>query len=229
MPASRVAAGVLTVILAEAELELVPESIAGHPAVRVSARDQKRNPGEILLDQNVHWQAVKPLPESARRGRPDIVQMCLLTLLESPLNKMGQLSVVVHTRNNELIRIKPDTRLPRGEARFQGLFAKVLRDGRSHDKESLVWVEGTGEPRAILDQVAKGPVVRLDETGNTATPAQLAARGRDLTVVLGAFPSGGFGQAWKNAVPDVVSIWPEPLVAWAVAAELVAGCRAAWS
>ncbi len=219
----------LTVILAEAEVELVPEEVAGHPAVRISAKDQNRRPTEILLDQNVHWQAIKQLQDGARRGRPDILQMTLLTLLESPLNKKGELSVVVHTRNNELIRVKPDTRLPRGEARFQGLFAKVLRDGRSHDKDALVWVEGVGEPAAVLQKAAKGPVVRLDEAGNTATPAQLASRGRDLTIVLGCFPSGGFSTAWKTAVPDVVSIWPEPLVAWAVAAEIVAGCRAAWT
>lgn len=219
----------LTVILAEAELELVPEEIAGHPSVRLAARDAGRKPSDVLLDQNAHWQAIKPLADGARRGRPDIVQITLLNLLESPLNKAGQLAVAIHTRHQELIRIRSDTRLPRGEARFQGLLAKVLRDGKSDDgKEPLIWVEGVGEPKKVLEKVAKGPVVRLDEAGMAMTPQQLAARAKDITVVLGAFPSGGFGKAWKEAVPDVVSLWGEPLVAWAVAGELTAACRAAW-
>jgi rRNA small subunit pseudouridine methyltransferase Nep1 len=226
----------LTVILAEAEVELAPEAIAGHPAIRMTAREQNRKPTEMLLDQNIHWQAIKQLPDGARRGRPDILQVTLLTLLESPLNKGGQLTVVVHTRNGELIRIRPDTRLPRGEARFQGLLAKVLRDGKSDDgKEPLVWVQGAGEPAAVLKNlkdVAKGPVVRLDEGGMAGTPAQLAdkaaAAGGDLTVVLGCFPSGSFSKAWLEAAPLAVSLWKEPLVAWAIAAEVVAGFRARW-
>lgn len=220
----------LTVLLAEAEVELAPEAIAGHPAIRMTAREQGRKPTEMLLDQNIHWQAIKQLPDGARRGRPDILQMTLLTLLESPLNKMGQLALAIHTRNGELIRVRSDTRLPRGEARFQGLLAKVLREGRSDDgKPPLLKVEGRMEPAAALALVAKGPVIRLDEGGGGATPQQIAARGKDLTVVLGCFPSGGFSAAWTAAVPEAASIWGEPLVAWAVAAELAAACRAAWA
>lgn len=220
----------LTVLLAEAEVELVPESIAGHPAVRLVARDQGRKPTELLLDQNVHWQAIKPLPDGARRGRPDILQMTLLALLESPLNKMGQLAVAIHTRNGELVRVRADTRLPRGEARFQGLLAKVLREGRSDDgKQPLLQVTGKMDPVAALAAVAKGPVLRLDEGGAATSPQAIAARGSDLTVVLGCFPSGGFSAAWMKAAPESASIWKEPLVAWAVAAELTAACRAAWA
>ena len=230
MPRSLVAANVLTVLLAEAEVELAPEAIAGHPAVRQSAREQGRKPTEILLDQNMHWQAIKLLPDGARRGRPDIVQMTLLTLLESPLNKKGQLAVALHTRNGDLVRVRADTRLPRGEARFQGLMAKVLREGASDDgKEPLLHVVGRMDAAAALAAVAKGPIFRLDEGGAATTPQALAARGGDLTVVLGCFPSGAFAPAWLKAAPDAASIWPEPLVAWAVAAELSSACRAAWT
>jgi rRNA small subunit pseudouridine methyltransferase Nep1 len=229
---------VLTFILADAEVELAPAEIAGHPAIRATARAQERKPGEILLDQNAHGAATARLTDGKRRGRPDILHYCLLTILESPLNKAGQVRVAVHTRNGELLRIKPDTRLPRGEARFQGLIARVLREGRSQDKDPLIWSDGLMPPDEALVAWAPDaskaapppPVVRLDEGGAALKPADLVGRARDgdLTVVLGAFPSGGFSAGWLAAAPDAVSLWPEPLNAWAIAAEVVAAHRARW-
>lgn len=217
----------LHVILAGAEVELAPEEIAGHPAVRTTAKEQNRKGTEVLLDQNVHAAAIRQMPEGERRGRPDILHYTLLVLLESPLNKQGGLRVLVHTRNGELIRIRPDTRLPRGEARFQGLLSKVLRDGASQDKEPLLWSEGPRSPAEVL-ALCKGPVVRLDEGGAAVAPLDLARRGAsgDLTLVLGAFPSGGFAPAWTAAAPEAASIFPAALNAWAVAAEVVAAARA---
>jgi rRNA small subunit pseudouridine methyltransferase Nep1 len=218
---------VLKVLLVGAEVELVPHEIAGHPSVRMNLQ-AGRKPSEVLLDQNLHATASRPLPGGDRRGRPDIVHYSLLTLLESPVAKAGQLEVAIHTRENELIRIRTDTRLPRGEARMHGLLAKVLRDGRSQDKEPLIWVEATMTPAKVLESFAKGPVVRLDEGGAALSPAAVVskAKGGDMTLVLGAFPSGDFAPAWKEAAPDAVSIWKEPLNAWAVAGELVAAWRA---
>ncbi|MES2154092.1 MAG: 16S rRNA methyltransferase [bacterium] len=221
---------VLTIVLADAEVELAPAEIAGHPAVKATARAQERKPGEVLLDQNAHGAATARLVDGKRRGRPDIVHYCLLTILESPLCKADRVRVAIHTRHGELIRIKPDTRLPRGEARFQGLIARVLREGRSQDKEPLLWSDGKRSPAQVLEAMAVGPVLRLDEGGKACSPADLAglAKAGDLTVVLGAFPSGAFSAPWLAAAPEAVSLWPQALNAWAIAAEVVAGHRAKW-
>jgi rRNA small subunit pseudouridine methyltransferase Nep1 len=199
--------------------------------VRASAKAQDRRPGQVLLDQNLHGAAIAKLEDGARRGRPDIVHYTLLTLLESPLNKAGGLEVAVHTRHRLLVRVRSDTRLPRGEARFQGLMGKVLREGRSQDKKPLVWVEDELSPAQVLHRFAKGPVLRLDEGGAMVSPLELAGRADDkgeLTLVLGAYPAGSFSAEWLAAVPEAVSIWKEPLNAWAVAAEVLAGYRQRW-
>ncbi len=231
MAPERVLSAVLRFILADAELELAPFEIAGHPAVRASAKAQERKPTELLLDQNAHSQAIRQLPDGARRGRPDIVQYTLLTLLESPLAKVGQLEVAIHTRHAVLLRIRTDTRLPRGEARFHGLMAKVLRDGKSNDNgPPLIWSEGVVAAMTVLEKCGQGPVVRLDETGIAMSPDELCAQAAsgDLTVVLGAFPSGDFSEAWRKAAPSAASIWPQALNAWAVAAEVTAAHRRRW-
>ena len=219
----------LRIILAGAELELVPPEIAGHPSVRLNL-PAGRKPSDVLLDQNLHATAIRQFPDGERRGRPDIVHYTLLAILESPACKAGQVEVVLHTSANELVRVRSDTRLPRGEARMHGLLAKVLRDGRSQDKDPLVWVEGVGKPAKVLEKVAKGPVVRLDEGGLLMPPADLVrrAQGGELTLVLGAFPSGDFSKEWKEAVPEAVSIWKDPLNAWAVASEVTAAWRSVY-
>lgn len=211
------------VILADAELEMVPADIAGHPAVRKHAQSIGKKPGQLLLDANHHWQASKGLKDGERRGRPDITQMSLMALMESPLNKAGGLQVSIHTRNGQWIHIRPDTRLPRGEQRFQGLFARVLTTGKSQDKDPLIWMESKSAAKIVKETT--GPIIRLAEGGGFQDIDAVAKEaGQDATIVIGAFPSGDFSQAWRDAVPETVSIWEEPLVAWAVAAE----CAAAW-
>lgn len=38
-------------------------------------------------------------------ARPDITHQCLMTLLDSPLNKVGKLLIYVHTNQNQLIEV----------------------------------------------------------------------------------------------------------------------------
>ncbi len=209
----------MRILLAEAELERVPAEIQDHPVVRKHAKGLGRKPGQLLLDQNHHRQACLRLEDGERRGRPDIVHYTLLALLESPLCKEGKLEVAIHTRQGALIRIRPDTRLPRGEVRFQGLMAKVLAEGASQDKEPLLWVEGTFTPQEVLARFAEGPVTRLDERGDAWAPTT------EGTLVLGAYPSGDFSAAWQEAVPASARVFDQPLNAWAVAADVVARAR----
>ncbi len=215
----------MRILLAQAEVELPPDEIRGHPAVRMHAKRMDKKVDQILLDQNHHAAALKKLDDGEARGRPDITHFTLLTILESPLAKAGGVEVAVHTRGGHLIRFRPGTRLPRGEARMHGLLAKVLRDGASQDKEPWVWVETICTAEEALKRFAEGTVVRLDEGGTATTPDAAVADAK--TFVLGAYPAGPWSQAWKDAAPQTVSLWPEPLVAWAVAAELAAAGRRA--
>ena len=49
---------------------------------------------------------------------------CLLTLLDSPLNKAGLLQVYVQTAKGVLIEINPSVRIPRTFKRFSGLMGE---------------------------------------------------------------------------------------------------------
>lgn len=217
----------LHVLLADAELELIPKEIQDHSAVLSHAKRVERPTGSLLLDQNVHKPAMKDLDDAPRRGRPDIAHHCLLHLLEHPLSKTGNLTVGLHTRHGDLLRFHQETRLPRGEVRFQGVMAKVLREKPDQQASKLVWHEGRLNPQQALQAFGEGPVVRLDEGGTKMSPLQVVDQAIDgnLTVVLGAFSKGDWSDAWQKAAPVTVSIWPEALNAWVVGAEITAAWR----
>ncbi len=59
--------------------------------------------------------------------RPDITHQCLLTLLDSPLNKAGKLEIYITTANNQVIKVHQATKIPRTYKRFAGLFAQLLK------------------------------------------------------------------------------------------------------
>ena len=50
---------------------------------------------------------------------------CLLTLLDSPLNKAGLLQVYIHTARGTLIEVNPSVRIPRTFKRFSGLMGTL--------------------------------------------------------------------------------------------------------
>src|SRR6266542_4062414 len=54
-----------------------------------------------------------------------ILFQCLLTLLDSPLNKAGLLQVYIHTARGVLIEVNPHVRIPRTFKRFSGLMGTL--------------------------------------------------------------------------------------------------------
>jgi len=82
--------------------------------------------GYALLNCDDHVSLLKKRKRDANDARPDITHQCLLTLLDSPLNKAGLLQIYIHTSNNVLIEVNPHIRIPRTFKRFAGLMVQLL-------------------------------------------------------------------------------------------------------
>jgi rRNA small subunit pseudouridine methyltransferase Nep1 len=215
----------LTLVLAEAELEPVPDAIRDHPAVRSQVRGRGRRAGRMLLDSSYHHSAMRALEGGERRGRPDIVHQALLLAQDAPLNRRGLLRTFVHTRGDLVIAVDPTMRPPRNYDRFVGLVEQLLREG-----EVGVGKGGDGRPLMRLEPSTLGALldrlgtwnVAMWEGGEAVDPVALMSskRGVDMAVVVGAFPHGDFegGTPWANAR---VSLGPEPLTAPTVVARCV--------
>jgi rRNA small subunit pseudouridine methyltransferase Nep1 len=81
-----------------------------------------------LLSADTHTAILSKLNKPADAYRPDILHQCLLSLLDSPLNKAGYLKVYIETTTRTLIEVNPQIRIPRTFKRFAGLMVQLLRD-----------------------------------------------------------------------------------------------------
>lgn len=190
-------------ILAESELELNPW-----------------NKSE-LLDSSIHHKIMRRKHFSMRRGRPDIVHFFLVVAMESILNKAGLLRVYIHTRNNEVIYIAPETRIIKNYNRFKGLMAQLLRERKIASDERLIWME---EKRVeeLLEEI-KGKKILFTRKGRKINVARLhGVMEDDVVCIIGGFPSGYFITELENMVDAIVSIYDDMLTAWTVAMEAIA-------
>lgn len=78
-----------------------------------------------LLNCDDHMNQLRRNGRDPGTCRPDITHQSLLMLFDSPLNRAGLLQVYIHTVNNVLIEINPQTRIPRTLKRFGGLMGKL--------------------------------------------------------------------------------------------------------
>ena len=103
----------ITLIIAEAALETVPDEVAGHAAIRNHSRRLQLKSSEILLDRSYHHATMKRLPNSWKRGRPDILHFALMEALSTPLFMNRMLRVYVHTIGDKIMTIADNLRLPK--------------------------------------------------------------------------------------------------------------------
>ncbi len=210
----------LHLVIAESELEPVPEEIADHPAVVNYARRRKKRPTEVILDSTYHHSALKNLPDGERRGRPDIVHICLLNALESIANREGLLRVYVHTRNDEVIYIRPETRLPRNYNRFLGLMESLFKNRVVPKDLGLLRLEKETLDQ-LIEEINPDKVFVMHENGRMIGPPDF---GRVLVsyenplVIVGGFPHGDFRREIKG---ERISFYLEPLMAWTVVNEVI--------
>lgn len=215
----------LTLVLVDSELELVPEALTGHPSVRTSAKKRGRSPATILLDSSLHHPALRRFPEGERRGRPDIVHLFVLLCLDSVLNAQGQLRTVIHTRNDEVIHIDPTTRIPKNYPRFVGLMEDLFQKGAVPEDKPLLTLQRGISLEKLLGKPSS-PTWAFSETGERINLwAELGSLEGDLTALVGGFPHGDYRSPIARLCDRVVSIHEEPLRAWTVTSEILVAFR----
>jgi rRNA small subunit pseudouridine methyltransferase Nep1 len=210
----------LTLILAESSVELVPNEIARHPAIQKWAERKKKDPRQLILDQSYHHSAILSLGESGvGRGRPDIAHFSLLLALGSPLNSDNQLNCFVHTRDDHVITIDPRARLPRNTDRFTALIEQLYQDSvvppsgpplMKLNKESL---------KDLFSKISPDAAVALTTLGSPKPMESIAAElheARRPILIVGGFPVGHFSDQTMKTIPSKFRIDRRRLEAWTV-------------
>ena len=213
----------VSLVLAEAAVELVPRAMRSHSSVVINAKRQGRDPARVLLDSSFHHRAMRGLQDAERRGRPDIAHFCMLLAQGSRLNAVGRLRLYLHTRDDIVVAVKPETRLPRVYDRFKGLIEQVLVEGAvPRDEEFLRTLPGgLGD---LVSELASDRVVLFTPAGKRTTLAKVFPQKKSVdgaVIIVGAFPHGDFAEKTRALATEVHSVADSAMEAWAVEGEIL--------
>ena len=82
----------ISLIISESALEIVPYELEDHPSVISHARKLGKHSSEILLDNSWHFAAMKGIKNEIKRGRPDLVHFSILEATTIPLYFQNKIS-----------------------------------------------------------------------------------------------------------------------------------------
>jgi len=212
-------------ILADSGIELIPKNLWTHPAVRNTALRRGKEPGKLLLDISLHYSAMKTLRDYEKRGRPDIVHVCLLMALSSLLNIKGYLKVYVHTYDSKIIEIDPLTRIPRNYNRFIGLMEQLLisRSVPPGSQKHLLKILPFNL-KELIERLSPSKITILDEKGGLRSPRKLAKAllaQRNPLVIIGAFQKGEFSEEIRSLNGERIAISKVRLDSWSVVSKVI--------
>gem|GEM_PF-74344 len=220
----------LVMLLADSELELVPESISGHPAIKSSQEKRGKPWNKMLLDASLHHSAMQKLKDGYRRGRPDIAHFFSLLCLDSILNIESKLETIIHTRNDDVIYLNPKTNLPKNYNRFVGLIESLYeRNVVPNEENPLLQIRHNLPLAQVLNNINPDLTIAFSPDGEKVSSIPhffKEIKEKKIACIIGGFPDGDFTSPVYELADVVVSIFDSELKVWTVTSELLAGFRA---
>ncbi len=221
----------ITLIIAEAALETVPNEIVRHPSVINHARKLDLKASETLLDRSYHHAAMKGLKESWKRGRPDLVHFAMLEALSTPLFMKGMLNVYVHTAGDKVIEVAGQLRIPKSYFRFEGLMVKLFQDKEVANEDAVLLRMRDCSFEQLLQEVGPGRVIGLSTAGVQADAEKVVRKNLDAehcVYVVGGFPRGHFSEKIAKLFNFTYSIDEMGLESHVVIARILYECEKAY-
>jgi rRNA small subunit pseudouridine methyltransferase Nep1 len=213
----------IKILFLESSLELVPRELYGEPDVVRSARRYEVPPSRLILDKSLHYKAMRRLERKWKRGRPDIVHMCLLLAVESPLTRRGVVEVYFHVLDGRVFKVRSDARLPKHLERFKGVMADLLIAGKVpvDSPDPLIFKVSD----SLEEFLARGErMIILWEKGELKSPEEIVEEAvlENALIGIGAFPRGDFEEEVLSLAYKRYAIaGGYPLTAWSVTARIV--------
>jgi len=227
----------VTLIIADASLETIPESIMGHKSVLRHAQRLGKKPSELLLDRSYHHSAMKSeeLMDVWKRGRPDIVHFALAEALSTPLYLKNKLDVYIHTTNSKLILTGQYLRIPKSYFRFEGLMMKLFKDrsiSSEFDNKPLLEILDDISFEYLIKNIirshnsigfsSRGVISTVQEVVSKYVNPSIESR---CAIIIGGFPKGCFSSDVQKNLDILYSIGDLSLEAHVVVARVLYECE----
>lgn len=204
----------LSLVIAESALELVPIELQRHNSVIASARRFNKKPSEILLDISWHFAAMKGIKNEIKRGRPDLVHFSLLEACSIPLYFENKLNVFVHTIDDKVISVGQNVRLPKSYHRFVGLVEKLYSTGKIEENNNTLLEIKEMSFGNLIKKINPKQTIALSSKGIKSSYQKVAEEIDDNTcLVIGGFSKGQFSDKNKDYFDKIVLVDKNPLEA----------------
>ena len=212
----------ISLILSESALELVPSELTHHPSVVSHARKLGKYPSEILLDNSWHFAAMKEIENEMKRGRPDLVHFSILEATTIPLYLQNKMRLFVHTVDDKIISFGENVHIPKSYHRFEGVIEKLYREKKITTNNDILLEIKDGTFSDLLDEIKPSKIIGFSTHGSKNTYEKIAEEIIDDTcIVFGGFQKGHFSGSVENKITDLYSIGNESFEGHVVIARML--------
>ena len=197
----------ISLILSESALELVPYELQEHPSVISHAKKLGKHPSEILLDNSWHFAAMKGIKNEIKRGRPDLVHFSILETTTIPLYYQNKLNLFVHTIDNKVIHFGKNVHIPKSYHRFQGVIEKLFQEKKVLSKNELLLEIKDQTFSELIHEINPSNVIGFSTSGQSSSYQKIASEIPDNScIVIGGFQKGHFSDSTQSEITNLYSI-----------------------
>ena len=197
----------ISLILSESALELVPYELQEHPSVISHAKKLGKHPSEILLDNSWHFAAMKGIKNEIKRGRPDLVHFSILEATTIPLDYQNKLDLFVHTIDNKVIHFGKNVHIPKSYHRFQGVIEKLFQEKKVLSKNELLLEIKDQTFSELIHEINPSNVIGFSTSGQSSSYQKIASDIPDNScIVIGGFQKGHFSDSTQSEITNLYSI-----------------------
>ena len=212
----------ISLILAESSLEIVPEKLQNHPSVISHAQRLQKHSSEILLDNSWHFGAMKGLEDEIKRGRPDIVHFCILEATTIPLYQKNKIKIYIHTIDDKVIYLGENISIPKSYHRFAGLIEKLFLDRVIESNGNRLLEIQEKSFFELIDEIKPSKIIGFTRTGEKSSFEKIASEiPENCCLVIGGFQKGHFSDKLQERFDKLVSIDDSSFEAHIVVARLL--------
>ena len=155
----------ISLILSESALELVPSELKHHPSVISHARKLGKHTSEILLDNSWHFAAMKGIKNEMKRGRPDLVHFSILEATTIPLYLQNKMKLFVHTIDDKVIYFGQNVHVPKSYHRFEGLIEKLYQEKKITTNNDVLLEIKKKTFSELIDEINPSKVIGFSTKG----------------------------------------------------------------
>jgi len=216
----------ISLILSESSLELVPSELEHHPSVISHARKLGKYPSEILLDNSWHFAAMKGIENEMKRGRPDLVHFSILEATTIPLYLQNKMKLYVHTLDDKVISFGKNVHIPKSYHRFEGVIEKLYQEKEITTNDDVLLEIEEKTFSELLDEINPSKVFGFSTKGIKSTYEKIAKEiDDDACIVVGGFQKGHFSDSVQSKITDLYSVGDESFEGHVVVARMLYECE----